>query len=326
MEPWSPAIDRVTAAAIVDAAAARYFAARQAMIAPFVRKHFSLVGTLKLHRQALGLDALRAPANLFLEVPQFALQITGSVCRALGARRAGAALLNRSLLFETDVAREVVWLIKTEFLELPCRQRGRVSSRDALAEEILADARLNAWIEERLPPVGRRARMAFQGRLKQALSAYAGTRSATAEIATSLITLGAGAASLKQFTPGAVMLGQSLAAVLAQHAAIASFPLGVGLGSLWYGLFPATASPLLMGGLTGGLVLSTAALASFTGIVTDPLQRHFGLHQRRLRRLIDELEREFKGADGGFIVRERYVARLLGLLDLLNTVARSAWP
>ncbi len=321
---FSAGIDRATATALVDAAAARYFATRRDRIAPFVRKHFSLAGTLRLHRHAIGLDLLRAPANLLLEVPQFALQLAGAACSVLGAGRVGRTLQQRSLLFETGVAHELVWLIQTELLELPCRQHERVSARDALADEILADPRLNTWVEDHVRAIAGGKSVDVQSWLGQAMSSYVGTRSATAEITTSLVTLGAGAISLKQLTPGAMVLGPSLAAAIAQHAAIASFPLGVGLGGVWYGLFPAAASPLLAGALTGGLLLATTMTAPFAGIVTDPLQRRLGLHQRRLRRLIDELEREFKGTGGAFIAREHYVARLLGLLDVLNAVIRGA--
>lgn len=315
--------DQAMASAVVEGAAGRYFAARRQKVAPFVAKHFSLGGTLRLHRHAIGADLLRAPINLLLEVPQFLVQLMGTACVALGAR-VGEALLRRSLLLETDVAREMVRLIQTELLELPCRQPHGVSSRDALAEEVLADPRINAWVNALILSVS--GNSDFRRRLEQLTWVYAGTRSAAAEVATSLLTLGAGALSLKQLTPGAMTLGPSLAAVIAQHSAIASFPLGVGLGALWYSAFPAAASPYLVDGLTGGVLVAIAVVAPFTGLIADPLQRRLGLHERRLHRLIDKLEREFHGGGGSFITRERYVARLLGLLDLLAAAARAGLP
>ena len=75
------------------------------------------------------------------------------------------------------------------------------------------------------------------------VATYTDTRAAVAEITTTLITLGAGAAALKQVTPGAMVLGPALASVIAYQAAVASFPLGTTLGGLWYGVFPVAASP-----------------------------------------------------------------------------------
>ena len=120
-------------------------------------------------------------------------------------------------------------------------------------------------------------------------------------------------------------LGPALAAAAAQQAAIASFPLGSALGGLWYSAFPAAASPALVAGMTGGLMLGTAALSAFAGIVTDPLQRRLGLHRRRLDRLVHTIERNWlDGSDGAFLVRDHYVARLLGFLDLLASAWRLA--
>ena len=63
------------------------------------------------------------------------------------------------------------------------------------------------------------------------MTTYTATRAAAAEIATSLVTLGSGALTVKQLTPGVATLAPTLAGVLAQQAAIASFPLGTGLGA-----------------------------------------------------------------------------------------------
>jgi hypothetical protein len=52
----------------------------------------------------------------------------------------------------------------------------------------------------------------------------------------------------------------------------------------------------------------------------NPFRRRAGQQRRRLLRLIDALERQFRGAGGaGFIVRDHYIARLLTLLELLSS-------
>lgn len=138
--------------------------------------------------------------------------------------------------------------------------------------------------------------------------------------------VGAGAVAVKQATPGVMTLGPALAAALAQQAAVASFPLGASAGSLWYGIFPAAASPVLIGGVTGGLLAVSSIAAAFAGILADPVQRKLGLHQRRLHRLIDALERQWNAErqEAGFVARDPYVARLLDLFDLLGSAYRLA--
>lgn len=300
---------------VVTEAIRRYFAARHARVAWFVDRHFGVAGTLRLHRAALGPDVLRAPANLALAAPHAALQAT-----AMLARRFRANIRPRSLLLHTDVGRELEWLICTELLELPVRHGGRESTRDALAETVLADPRL-----ARISQATRIDDPAFRARLTQALAQYAGTRAAAAEVATSLATAGSGALVLKQLTPGAITLGPALAASVAQHAAITAFPLGAGLGGLWYGFFPAAPSALMVTGLTGGLMVGAACFAAFAGILTDPLQRRLGLHTRRLHRMLDALERQMLDpAAPGYVVHDHYAARLMDLLDLLGSAYRLA--
>lgn len=308
---------------IVRAAASRYFASRRHRIDGFVARNFSWRGALRIHRNAFGWDLVRAPVNVFLEPLNFALRMAGRFARQVGAKRL-AALADRTLLLETSVAREVAWLVQIELLELPCCQGTRHVQRDALAEEILADPRLVGGIRRRVADCGSvDDNSGLRRRLEQRVSAYTLSRSAVTETTTSLTMLAAGAASLQRLTPGALVLGPNLAAAIAQHAAIAAFPLGAGLGSLWYGLFPATPSPLLLGAVTSGLIATAAAIAPFVGIVADPLQRYLGLHRRRLHRLVDALEREFNAPGAGqYMPRDHYVARLLSLLDLLGGTAQ----
>lgn len=319
-------LDRALARDIVDDAARRYFAERRARVKPFVDRHFSVAGAAAIHRKALGWDLARAPANLLLAVPHLAVRLASAWSRALGATRAADYLKDRKLLFDTDVAREVEWLIMTEFLELPFRDGRRSSDRDALSDMILADPRLAPVFEEALVAIGRRAGDGdFRQRLEAGLAAYGGTRAAAADITTSLLTLATGALSVKQATPGMVTLGPALATVIAHNAAVASFPLGAWAGGIWYGMFPVAATPALVAAVSGGLLVVAAMAGAFAGMVTDPLQRRLGLHRRRLIRLLSALEGGFFGdSRSGFVARDQYVARLLDLADMIATAWRLA--
>jgi hypothetical protein len=318
--------DAALARAIVHDGIARYIATRQARVGPFVDRHFSLPGTLRLHRAALGWDIARAPLNLAMAAPQAGLLLASAGARRLGARRLAGALRKPSLIQRTAVAREVAWLVQTELLELPARDGTHEATRDALAETILADPRLIATLQPMLAAIeAAGGDPAFRTRIEAAVANYAGTRAAAAEITTALLSLGTGAAALSKLTPGAMTLGPALAATLAQQAAVASFPLGGALGSLWYATFPAVPSGVLVAGLTGGLMAGAAVGAAFAGIVADPVQRRLGLHQRRLHRLLDAMQRQLLDPQAaGFAVHDHYVARLLDLFDLVGAAYRLA--
>ena len=316
-EPDGRTREQALARAVVHDAARRYVASRRDRVDAFIDRHFTLAGSLALHRRALGWDVLRAPLNLFLTVPALAAKLASRAARHAGRERLAVWLAERRLLLETDLAREIEWLVATELLEIPCQQRGRASSRDALAEMVLADPRVAGRLAAPLVASTAEERE-FRGRLVAALESYVGSRTATAEIATGVLTTGLGALAVKQATPGLVTLASALAGMIAQQNAIAAFPLGVGLGGLWYGWFPAAPGPGLLAVTTGGVVIGGALVAAFSGIVTDPLKRRLGLHRRRLLRLLGELERALCGEDrAGATLRDHYVARLIDLLDLV---------
>ena len=308
---------------IVDEAAARYCAQRRAMIDEFVDRTFSLSGALRLHRRALGWDLVRSPTNLALSMPHLAARVSAGIARRAGLAPAADWLDSRRYFLQTDVARELEWRLFTELLELPIRQGQRVSERDALADEILRDPRIAPGGNDAIRTPAEQE--AFRAWLTGAASTYEGTRVAAADLTTAAVSAGVGAFAFKKFTPGMMSLGPATAQVLVQNAAIAGFPLGSGAGALWYGVFPAAAPAALTIGLTGGLLAAGAVVGAFSGVVTDPIQRHLGLHHRRLRRLIDCLERELTGqGDSRFVVRDHYVARTLDVIEALGLVWRAS--
>ena len=98
----------------VEAGIRRYGAARRERIGNFVDQHFSLRGSVALHRYALGWDLVRAPANLTMAAPAAASHLAAAGARRLGAVRLADALGRRRLLLRTSVARRVEWLVCTE--------------------------------------------------------------------------------------------------------------------------------------------------------------------------------------------------------------------
>jgi hypothetical protein len=313
------------ARAIVDDGVRQYFADRRGRVRWFVDRNFSLRGSLRLHRKAVGWDIARAPFNLTMAVPQIGLLLAGKAARKLGAPKVAARLGSARLTVDTAVGRELAWRLHTDLLELPYQDGDRVSPKDALAETILADGRVAAAIAPALEAIGAHGEdPGLRQRLEDAMTEYARTRAAATEITTAMLTLSTGALAVQKLTPGALTLGPTLAAAIAQQSAVMSFPMGAALGSMWYGLFPAAPSALLVGTLTGGLFAASTLVSAFAGIVADPVQRRLGLHQLRLRRMLDALERQMHDpAAPGFAVHDHYVARLLDLFDAAAALVRA---
>jgi hypothetical protein len=305
----------------VDAGARQYFRERRARVPGFVAAHFSLRGALRLHRHAIGLDLLRAPANVLWAVPYLGLHLSGAVLRRGGAGRLAARLGRLPPGFPTAVQREVVRLVHEDLLELPPGEGGQ--GTDALTATILAQPAIAGALESYLTPIRARAEdPAFRRALTEEFSSYTITRAAASDLACAALTTTSGAVALGKLTPGALSAGPALAAVLAQQAAVSQFLLGPTVGAWYYGAFPATASAGLIAASTGGIAAGLAVFSAFAGLLTDPLQARMGIHRRRLTRLIDVLEQRFFGsARPGFRPRDQYVARVFDLVDLLRGAA-----
>lgn len=290
-----PTIDSALARRIVEDSIRRYFHKRRQRLPAFVDATFSMKGAMALHAEALGHDLWRAPLNVLLAGPQLGLNVVADVLARKGRRREAEYLRARELFFRTSVADAIERAVVVEFLELPYSGPATPSFDDALAREILADKRLAGVLGILEGPWGEGERRRMDALLTQNLSIYLNARTATGELAGALVTMAAGGALLHQLTPGMIALGPALARVIAGHIG-------------------ATSAAVLAG---GGVLAASAAVSAFSGIVTDPLQRRLGLHQRRLSNLLDTLEAGFLGADRRLAVREQYAVRLLDVIDAL---------
>jgi hypothetical protein len=308
------------------AAAQHYIDTRRTRLSYFSRRHYSFRGTITMHRAALGVDLLRAPLNLALALPHLLKMLVCTLFDRFGWRHAADWLRRLPTQLQTAVAREIDWLMWTEFLELPHRSGDRVSERDALAELLLAEPDIaRAMTAAKAFAAQHSDNADFNARLTESMARYTGARIAAAEIATALASTGVGGLVAHQLTPSAFTLGPALAALFAEYASILAFPLGTGLGGAWYAMFPAEPSWELVAGVTVGLLALSSMIAAFAGIVADPVQRALGIHRRRLEKLVDSIETDLlESGPGNFRVRAHYVARLFDFFEAVRLAARAA--
>lgn len=254
----------------------RHAATDGALVDAFVRRHFSLRGTLRLHRNALGLDLLRAPVNVMLSPLFFLMHVMALVLRLVRLRRAARWLSGRQILLRPDVARVL---------------------EAAIRDELLA-------------PRSRALPSPAQMRL---IEGYSAVRNAVAEITTTVFVVLAGLAIFHTPTPGIFSLAPLVSRERAEAAAISQFPLGQRLGGAWYGVFPVELPAWYIVAVGVTLAIAASVVTTFAGVLADPLQTALGIHRRRLLRLLAALDRAEEGEPG--LAREHILARMADITD-----------
>lgn len=239
----------------------------------FVRNHFHLDTAIRLHRSALGWDLLRAPVNVVLAPVFLLVAMFGAAARLARFHRLHTWLSARRILLKTSVARDL-------------------------------EASINAVLLKDID---------LSARSRKLISDYTSIRSATAEITTSLFVLLCGWIFFGATTPGIISLAPAVSNYVGHATAVTDFPLGAGLGQLWYGVFPVTL-PVWFVVLMGiGLAIAASIVTTFAGVVADPIQSHLGIHKRRLIKLLGAIAAVEGKASS--IAPEHLLARLADITD-----------
>ncbi|WP_020210781.1 DUF6635 family protein [Gilvimarinus chinensis] len=284
----------------------QYFAECRSRVPGFVRQHFCYPGAWKTNRRAMGWDLLRAPLNL-LWAPFYLI----SQLLAWGLHKGGARTLARLLRkipsgLQTQVQAYLMTQTQQQLLALG---EGGSPLRDAIAASIVAE-------QQHQQPLRAEQEQHLHSALVDALSQYALTRTATADISNTLFATIAGAFTLQKFTPGGLAIGAVLAGIIANRLAVADFILGPWLGSWYYSLFPVQPEAGLLAVSTVGVMALFAVFTCFSGLVSDPVQALLGIHQRRLNKMLTSLERDMKSqTTGSFRPKDGYLARIMDLID-----------
>jgi len=314
-QPLQAVLDTTLARQIVVDGIRRYIQTRRERIDGFVERHFSVEGSWALNKRGFGMDIVKAPVNTLMVAPTLAVAGAGYLARKANRPDLSRKLSTTNLFFKTDVSRELEWLIYTELFELPyehSKDSSRKFAGDALAREILKDARLIAQIEPVvMASANEAAKPGGRAWLDETLIAYLGTRAATMELSTLVMCLSTGAALTQQLTPGLISLGPAVSN--AANAAIAAKSLtGAGIAA---GSVPPAAA--VAAGGTAALVVGASLLSAVSGAVTDPIQQKMGIHQRRLNQVLDLMEEAFiVGERAPFVVADQYVGRVMDLADI----------
>ena len=307
----------------VDSGIRQYLAETRQSVDGFVDSHFSFKGALELNRKAFGYDMLRAPANLAWTPLNFVLKGVGKGAGKLGFQQFSDKMSDLPAGLRTDIEQELEWRVYTEFLGLPCQQADREYQQNRLLETILAQPQLHAVFSQSLAKIAQLANdEAGKASLINNLQRYVDSRKAAAELSAILVGAAVGYAANQTINVGALGLGKTLAGILAYHSAVSSFAMGNTLGGLYYAIVPVSVSKTALVLSTGGVAALLGVVAAFAGVIADPLQRHLGLHQKKLHRLVDCLEQQLTSDSSRELkVREAYITRVVDLADILMTLS-----
>lgn len=254
----------------------------------FVRETFGPLGTLKLHRHAIGLDLLRAPLNVAL-APVFLLtRLSALLCRLFRMPRAANWLGSRRILLPTRVSQEVGKRVTGLIRQLSVQ--GALKAPDgSMAEHAIAD--------------------------------YAGVRSAVAEITTTCIILVIGYLIFQTATPGIISMAAPVAEMQAHQRAVEGFWAGQRLGRAYYGVFGTHLTVWQVVGTGVVLAMGASLITTFAGILADPLQVLTGTHRRRLLRLLRRIENAATAP--GTLEKEHIAARAADITDIVLNIWRA---
>ncbi|MEX1668177.1 DUF6635 family protein [Zhongshania guokunii] len=298
----------------VSQAAARYFDECRQRVPSFVRRHFTYPGAVALNRVALGWDMLRAPLNLFWAPLYSLISLLHYVC-AKQVRLAGVSRLLARVPagFATKVQAQISALVMDELLN--CGGDDNALERHLLAslQQVYLRHNHEASSEQRFAQI-------IEPLLDDALTQYQLTRTASADITNSLSCTVLGAFAFQKFTPGGIGVAALLASLLATELASRNFVFGETLGRWYYGVFPPEPNLSLTLAMLASIMALLAAFAAFSGVITDPVQAFMGLHRRRLMKMLDHLQQDFKEKrSGSFRPKDQFVARIMDGFDMVRS-------
>ena len=325
----SPEDRRITKSDVIDNAVsrgvARYIATREEKVPHFVNRHYSLRGALQIHAHAFGWDLVRVPVNIIWSLVNLVLALIGLVAKIVRLKRISQYIKKIPPSIETDMDRQIKWLVITELLELPYADGPRKSDQDALMDEIMKDPDLRDLIDEQLQSVkGAQDKPEFWQNLERKLAEYGATRTGAADLASNVMVLFCSKLALGQTAYGTLSAGSAVSVSLAQSIAVSNFWLGSAAGSYYYAVIPVAVSLRFLIAITAAIAIVLAFVSTFIGIITDPIQAKLGIHQKRLCKLIKAIQRDLvEEGKGDFQLREKYVGRVFDIVDYLAVLGRS---
>lgn len=302
---------------IVEAGIKEYANECRRRIPTFAKKTYTYPGAWHLNKHGFGWDLLRSPANLIWAPIYVFLGVTGYLLRLYAKNPISKLLQKIPAGFQTKVQKLNEQKIRSEIFSSPDRKTHTLyeTIENRLVKSLEKDRKISLSEQEK-----HEFHQRIDEILSKALKEVEITRTASADISNTLISTALGALAFKKFTPGGIGIGLLLSAFLAKHQASQNFWLGTFVGEHYYLLFPPEPSIGLVAFSILFIMLIFSFLASFSGLLIDPIQVYLGLHRRRLLQLVNTFEDDLlKQTAGSFNPKDKYLARIMEIFDAVRS-------
>ncbi|MDG0817651.1 DUF6635 family protein [Bdellovibrio svalbardensis] len=260
----------------LDECIERYVETRRAQIDSFIHRHFSVEETFQIQKKSFLVDLFLNPLNALWSIPYLSLKKASETLDKMGYSQFTLAFDRIPSGIKTGYQKEIERLLSTE-----------VFSCESLIKDIEDHPLLGQYFtSEQLSATSIKIRKELQGEIEK----YSSSQAMISDLSSSLLTLGIGWIFFGDKTLGVLGLGDKIAQKMAHDKAASGFFLGKRLGSTFYHAFPPHPSRSQVLGATLVVGLFLTALSLFTSIMSDPLRKQLGLHNKRLNVLADSLE------------------------------------
>lgn len=309
-----PQLTKLKIQAAIMRATLKHFDQKQREVSVFCKNHFSYPGCWQTNKHAFAFDLVRAPINLCWATIYITLVLLFLLLSGLGFKQAKMWANKLPGGFTTDVQRYINQHILNDLIDA-----------EKLKEDIIASLKVCTDNEtDSLTSHSAQVQKDFEAQLETIVADSVKhlmlARTASADITNALISTAIGAFTLKTFTPGSIGLGIVATGLLVKYKAEENFFLGQHLGSWYYTLFPPEPSLIETSIGVISVMFAFAFIASLSGLITDPIQSALGLHQRRLKKLLTQLNKDIVDRmNSRFKPLDPYIARILELIDTLKS-------
>nr|BFD67636.1 hypothetical protein HAGR004_26580 [Bdellovibrio sp. HAGR004] len=260
----------------IDDCIEKFTADRKQNISPFIEKHFTVSETLQIQKRHLPLDLVLSPVNALWSIPYLLIKKTVETSDKLGWPALNPIMDILPASFKTGYQKDIEKLIATELI-----------GEGILMDYIHKDPLLGPMVASGSVQLDQRR---IRTEVLKEVEKYTSSQAMISDICSSLLTVAVGWIYFGDKSLGIMGLGSRFARKMAREQASSNFFLGEKVGSVFYGVFPPapTNTQIVLATFSVGALLTVCSL--FVSVMIDPARKRFGLHEKKLHTLVDNLE------------------------------------
>lgn len=234
------------------------------------KDRFSLSDSWRIQKKFLLRDLAVTPINSAWSLPYLAIKKTLEILDKLGMTWAAKAASRIPSGIRTGYQKEMEYLICKEVLAWNLYQRPN---------------QLPEPIEKAIP--GNHART-----IKNLVDQFSTSRALVSDLSSTGLTLLLGKVLFGNTALDLQSMAYLFAKKKAHDEAASNFFLGKGIGSAFYDVFPASVNVADVRAFFVALLIALTVMGMICTLLSDPIRKKLGLHEKRLHTLLNDMEKE----------------------------------